>query len=59
MSKTIGHVSTEAAIILVSIAIPLARANIELIPGPVVRLGKEIIPIERVHLFKTPVRAAA
>jgi uncharacterized membrane protein YccF (DUF307 family) len=44
---------------LVSIAIPLARANIELIPGPVVRLGKEIIPIERVHLFKTPVRAAA
>jgi uncharacterized membrane protein YccF (DUF307 family) len=58
MSKTIGHVSTEAAIILVSIAIPLARANIELIPGPVVRLGKEIIPIERVHLFKTPVRAS-
>jgi uncharacterized membrane protein YccF (DUF307 family) len=43
---------------LVSIAIPLARANIELIPGPVVRLGKEIIPIERVHLFKTPVRAS-
>lgn len=35
MSKTIGHVSTEAARMLVSIAIPLARANIELIPGPV------------------------
>jgi uncharacterized membrane protein YccF (DUF307 family) len=61
MSKTIGHVSTEAAKMLVSVAIPMARANVELIPGPGVRPGKEIIPIDsiRCKLFKPPVRAAA
>src|SRR3569833_3273055 len=52
----IGHVITAVAMAVTIIGIPLALANLKLIPVSLFPLGKEIVPVGSAN---TPMRAAA
>jgi uncharacterized membrane protein YccF (DUF307 family) len=52
----IGHVITAVAMALTIIGIPLALANLKLIPVSLFPLGKEIVPVDSLD---APMRAAA
>ncbi len=52
----IGHVISAIAMALTIIGIPLALANLKMIPVSLVPLGKEIVDVDAVN---NPVRAAA
>jgi uncharacterized membrane protein YccF (DUF307 family) len=43
----IGHVITAVAMAITIIGIPLALANLKLIPVSLMPLGKEIVPVDR------------
>ena len=42
----IGHIITAAAMAITIIGIPLALANLKLVPVSLMPLGKEIVPVE-------------
>jgi uncharacterized membrane protein YccF (DUF307 family) len=52
----IGHLLTAIAMAVTIIGIPLALANLKLIPVSLMPLGKEIVPVDS---LKSPMRAAA
>ncbi|HTI78182.1 MAG TPA: YccF domain-containing protein [Mycobacterium sp.] len=52
----IGHMLTAIAMAVTIIGIPLALANLKLIPVSLMPLGKEIVPVDS---LKSPMRAAA
>ena len=45
----IGHLVSAVAMALTIIGIPLALANLKLIPVSLVPLGKEIVPVDETH----------
>jgi uncharacterized membrane protein YccF (DUF307 family) len=45
----IGHLVSAVAMALTIIGIPLALANLKLIPVSLVPLGKEIVPVDQAH----------
>lgn len=45
----IGHVLTAVAMAVTIVGIPLALANLKLIPVSLVPLGKEIVPVDAPH----------
>lgn len=45
----IGHLTSAIAMAATIVGIPLALANLKLIPVSLVPLGKEIVPADRVH----------
>lgn len=45
----IGHVLTAIAMAVTIVGIPLALANLKLIPVSLVPLGKEIVPVDAAH----------
>ncbi len=45
----IGHIVSAAAMAITIIGIPLALANLKLIPVSLVPLGKEIVPVDSVQ----------
>ena len=45
----IGHVVTAAAMAITIVGIPLALANLKLIPVSLMPLGKEIVPVDAAH----------
>ncbi|WP_102145833.1 YccF domain-containing protein [Mycobacterium hubeiense] len=51
----IGHLVSAVAMAITIIGIPLALADLKMIPISLVPLGKEIVPVDS---LKTPVRAA-
>lgn len=52
----IGHLVSAVALAITIIGIPLALADLKMIPISLVPLGKEIVPVDS---LKTPVRAPA
>jgi uncharacterized membrane protein YccF (DUF307 family) len=50
----IGHIVGAAAMAVTVIGIPLALANLKLIPVSLVPLGKEIVPVHRPAPWATP-----
>jgi uncharacterized membrane protein YccF (DUF307 family) len=44
----IGHIVSAAAMAITIVGIPLALANLKLVPVSLVPLGKEIVPVDRV-----------
>ena len=52
----IGHLVSAAAMALTIVGIPLALANLKLIPVSLMPLGKEIVPVDSLN---TSMRAAA
>ena len=52
----IGHLVSAAAMALTIVGIPLALANLKLIPVSLFPLGKEIVPVDSLN---APMRAAA
>src|SRR4029078_8087362 len=55
----IGHVVSAIAMAITIIAIPLALANLKLVPVSLFPLGKEIVPVEQARAVSDPFRAAA
>jgi uncharacterized membrane protein YccF (DUF307 family) len=52
----IGHLVSAVAMALTLVGIPLALANLKLIPVSLFPLGKEIVPVDSLN---TPIRTAA
>jgi uncharacterized membrane protein YccF (DUF307 family) len=50
----IGHLVSAVAMALTIIGIPLALANLKLIPVSLVPLGKEIVPVDNPHRAGSP-----
>jgi len=50
----IGHLLTAAAMAITIIGIPLALANLKLIPVSLLPLGKEIVPVSSATLKRIP-----
>jgi uncharacterized membrane protein YccF (DUF307 family) len=50
----IGHLVSAVAMALTIIGIPLALANLKLIPVSLVPLGKEIVPVDHPHRAGSP-----
>ena len=46
---TIGHILSAIAMAVTIVGIPLALANLKLIPVSLMPLGKEIVPVDRAH----------
>jgi uncharacterized membrane protein YccF (DUF307 family) len=55
----IGHVLTAIAMAVTIIGIPLALANLKLIPVSLFPLGKDIVPVDNLGPGATPERAFA
>ena len=55
----IGHVISAVAMAITIIGIPLALANLKLIPVSLMPLGKEIVPVDEARSFSSQSRAAA
>jgi uncharacterized membrane protein YccF (DUF307 family) len=56
----IGHIVSAIAMAVTIIGIPLALANLKLIPVSLFPLGKDIVPVDADHdPWRRPVRAAA
>ena len=55
----IGHLVSAVAMAITIIGIPLALANLKLIPVSLVPLGKEIVPIDQARSSAVEPRAAA
>ena len=53
----IGHLVSAVAMALTIIGIPLALANLKLIPVSLVPLGKEIVPVDQAHRGRIPAGA--
>lgn len=51
---TIGHILTAAAQAVTIIGIPLALANLKMIPVSLMPLGKDIVPIDQLRVGQTP-----
>jgi uncharacterized membrane protein YccF (DUF307 family) len=47
----IGHLLSAAAMAITIIGIPLALANLKLIPVSLMPLGKQIVPVESANQF--------
>lgn len=45
----IGHIVSAAAMAITIVGIPLALANLKLVPVSLVPLGKEIVPVDQVQ----------
>ena len=46
----IGHIVSAAAMAITIVGIPLALANLKLVPVSLVPLGKEIVPVEQARV---------
>lgn len=55
----IGHIVSAAAMAVTIIGIPLALANLKMVPVSLVPLGKEIVPVDQVHSAFNATRAPA
>ena len=52
----IGHLISAIAMAITVIGIPLALANLKLIPVSLMPLGKEIVPVDGANAFASPGR---
>jgi uncharacterized membrane protein YccF (DUF307 family) len=52
----IGHLISAIAMAITVIGIPLALANLKLIPVSLMPLGKEIVPVDDANAIASPVR---
>jgi len=59
MWRAIGHVVAAVSMSITVIGIPLALANLKLIPVSMVPLGKEIVPIDQTRSISANSRVAA
>jgi uncharacterized membrane protein YccF (DUF307 family) len=59
MWRAIGHVVAAVSMSITIIGIPLALANLKLIPVSMVPLGKEIVPIDQTRSISANSRVAA
>ena len=55
----VGHLVSAVTMALTIVGIPLALANLKLIPVSMFPLGKEIVPVDQARAVSDPFRAAA